>query len=280
MSEKRATELSAPMLSEEETIASTRPTTMHASEESLVDLAPHRGFGPGRPGNLVVAPEAAPFGTALLRREAMGTRQLGERLLAQVESQDVLFAELRRALSAMEHETQDGTRIALSRLVRTASEVLTWCDAVQLEMEAEGRKAVSGLQAVDLLDLVHDVVHDLSCCGANRPVYVTGHANASVFASVPALGRAIRLAIELLDLRIGEASALHVDVGDDEEGHFVRVQGSGEAQGEPTADRIDEFRDAVESAGVRVLPDDVTNGRAGMCLRLPVSTRGPLLPIR
>ena len=280
MSEKRASDLSAPMLSEEETIAPLRSAATHATDESLVDLAPHRGFGPGRPGNLVVAPESVQFGSALLRREAMGARQLGERILAQVESQDVLFSELRRALSAMEHETQDGSRIALSRLVRTANEVLTWCDAVQLELEAEGRKAASGLQAVDLLDLAHDVVHDLACNGARRTVYVTGHASASVFASVPALGRAMRLAIELVDQRMGESSALHIEVGDDDEGHFVRVQGSGEAQGEPTADRIDEFRDAVESAGIRVLPDEATNGRAGMCLRMPVSARGPLLPIR
>jgi hypothetical protein len=279
MTDPRATDLSAPMLSADETMPRpTHATHAHATER-LDDVAPHRAFGPGRPGNLVVTPETATHGLEVLRREALGARQLGHRLLAQVESQDLLLSELKKTIAAIESEASDGARVTLQRLSRTAHEVMEWCDAVQLELEAEGRHAVAGLQAIDVLDLVHDVLHDLSRAGSQRIVYVAGHANASVWASVPALGRVLRLAIELVDARIESQGAIHVEVGEDDDGHFVRVVGNGEAKGEPGPDRVEEFRDAAESAHVAVLRDEQTGGAAGLVLRIATSARGPLLPI-
>ena len=102
MTDPRATDLSAPMLSADETMPRpTHATHAHATER-LDDVAPHRAFGPGRPGNLVVTPETATHGLEVLRREALGARQLGHRLLAQVESQDLLLSELKKTIAAIE----------------------------------------------------------------------------------------------------------------------------------------------------------------------------------
>jgi hypothetical protein len=89
----------------------------------------------------------------------------------------------------------------------------------------------------------------------------------------------LRLAIELVDARIESQGAIHVEVGEDDDGHFVRVVGNGEAKGEPGPDRVEEFRDAVESAQVAVQRDEQTGGAAGLVLRIATSARGPLLPI-
>lgn len=275
MTEKRASELTAPLLSEDETIAPTQHAPTHDRPD---DLAPHRSYGPGRPGNLVVRPEAAAAGSALLRREAAGAQQLGQRLLAQVESQDILFGELRKTIAAIEAGAAHGTSPALQRLARTAQEALSWCDAVLLEFEAEGRRAATGLQAIDLLDLVHDALHDLALAGRQRVTYVGGHAASALWASVPALGRVVQLAIELVDARIDGTGGIHVEVGEDADSHFVRVEGNGAGTAELAVERLEEFRDAVEAAQVRVLPDARSHGRTGMELRFPAAARGPLLP--
>jgi fatty acid desaturase len=69
------------MLSADETMPRpTHATHAHATER-LDDVAPHRAFGPGRPGNLVVTPETATQGLEVLRREALGARQLGLAIL-------------------------------------------------------------------------------------------------------------------------------------------------------------------------------------------------------
>jgi hypothetical protein len=275
MTDKRASDLTAPLLSEDETIVPTPHTSTHDRPD---DLAPHRAFGPGRPGNLLVRPEGAAVAGALLRREAVGTQQLAKRLLAQIESQDILFGELRKTIGAIESEAGQVSSVALQRLARTAHEALGWCDAVLLELEAEGRRAAAGVQAIDLLDLVHDTLHDLSIAGFRRVTYVGGHANSAVWASVPVLGRAVRLAVELVDARIDSAGGIHVEIGEDGNGHFVRVEGNGEVTGEPALERIEEFRDAVEAASLRVVPDERSKGRSGLELRFPADARGPLLP--
>lgn len=275
MTDKRVPDLTAPLLSEEETIAPTPHTTSH---DRLDDLAPHRAFGPGRPGNLLVRPEVAASGSALLRREAAGTQQLAKRLLAQIESQDILFGELRKTLGAIETEAGQGSVVALQRLARTAQEALAWCDAVLLELDAEGRRAAAGMQCVDLLDLVHDTLHDLSIGGYQRVTYVGGHAGAAVWASVPSLGRVVRLAIELVDSRVDSAGSIQIEVGEDAEGHFVRIDGNGQVVGAPASECVEGFRDAVESAALRVVPDDRSNGQSGLVLRFPLEARGPLLP--
>ena len=247
MTEKRAPDLTAPLLSEDETIAPTQHAPTHDRPD---DLAPHRAFGPGRPGNLVVRPEAAAASSALLRREAAGAQQLAKRLLAQIESQDILFGELRKTIGAIETEVGQGGSVALQRLARTAQEALAWCDAVLLELDAEGRRAAAGMQAVDLLDLVHDTLHDLSIGGFQRVTYVGGHAGSAVWASVPSLGRVVRLAIELVDARIDSSGGVHVEVGEDAEGHFVRVEGTGEVVGEPSSERVEEFREGTNQRRV------------------------------
>ncbi len=274
MTDNRVSDLSAPMLAAGETIAPSQNASTH---DRLDDLAPHRAFGPGRPGNLVVRPEAPTSSGALLRREAAGTQQLGMRLLAQVESQDLLFGELRQTIAAIERQAATGEQTELIGLARTAQEVLSWCDAVLLELEAEGNRAASGAQAIDLLDLVQDTLHDLTRDGRQRVTYVGGHANCAVWASVPALGLVVRLALELMETRVGGSGGIHIEVGDDATGHFVRVEGIGEITGEPTAERLVEFREAVDAAGMRVVPDERSKGRSGLELRFTDAARGPLL---
>lgn len=254
------------------------PTTAH-EHERLDEPSGGRAFGPGRPGNLVVAQEGAVYGTALLRREALALRQLGNRLLAQVESQDLLLGELRKVLVSIEEESAAGTRGTLQRLARTAGEVVDWCFAVQLELQNEGSRAIAGEQPIDLLELVHDVLHDLGAARPEREVLVRGSAPFAVWGSTAALGRVVRLALELVDARTAGTGHVHVEVGQDDDGHFLGILGQGDARHEPSHDKVEEFRDAAESAGVRVLPDSTTEGRTGLVLRLSASTRGPLLPL-
>ncbi|MEQ1630964.1 MAG: hypothetical protein ABL997_01230 [Planctomycetota bacterium] len=290
MSKNRASDLltkQGPVL---ETAARTSPvhgpspTTHHAPttaslHERLDEPSGARAFGPGRPGNLVVAEEGAVYGTALLRREAQGLRQFGDRLLAQVESQDLFLTELRKMLQSIEEESSAETRGTLQQLARTANEVVDWCFAVQLELQNEGSRAVAGEQPIDLLELVHDVLHDLGAARPEREVLVRGSAPFAAWGSVAAMGRVVRLALELVDARTAGTGHVHVEVGQDDDGHFLAILGQGDARNEPSHDRVEEFRDAAESAGVRVLPDSTTEGRTGLLLRLPASDCGPLLPL-
>lgn len=231
----------------------------------------------GRPGNLLVAPEGSVHGTALLRQETDGLRRMGLRVAAQVESQDILLGELRKVLSSIETEAADGTRGTLQRLARTASEIVDWCDAVQLELHAEGSRAVDGKQAVDLLELVHSVLHDR---GADHgQSMICGSAPFAVWASVPKLGRALRLALDLVAQRAGDEARIHVEIGQDDDGHLLVVQARSESVAEPRQDTVEEFREAAEAAGIAVEPDPDTKGRSGLLLRLPAHARGPMVPL-
>ena len=257
-----------------ETVARSASSSVVAHER-LDDHGGARAFGPGRPGNLVVAPEGAVYATALLRSEARGVHQFGQRLLAQVESQDLLLTELRRVLTSMADEAVSGTPGTMQRLARTATEIVDWCEAVQLELQNEGSRAIAGAQAIDLLELVHD----LGGARPEREIVVRGSAPFAAWGSVTALGRVVRLALELVDARTGGAGHLHIEIGYDDEGHYLSILGQGKAVGDPSHDRVEEFRDATESAGVQVVPDPTTEGRTGLQLRLATGSRGPLLQV-
>lgn len=253
----------------------------HSLHAAVVATPPDEGLAKvrssGRPGNLLVAPEGSVHGTALLRQETDGLRRLGLRVAAQVESQDILLGELRKVLASIETEAAEGTRGTLQRLARTASEIVDWCDAVQIELHAEGSRAVDGKQAVDLLELVHAVLHD---CGADAgQSMVCGSAPFAVWASVPKLGRALRLALDLVLQRAGDEARLHVEIGQDDDGHFLVVQTRSESVAEPKLETVEEFREAAEAAGLKVEPDPDTKGRSGLLLRLPAHARGPMVPL-
>lgn len=255
-----------------------RPVPMQAAVSSAPpDDASTRVRTPGRPGNLLVAREGSVHGTALLRQETDGLRRAGLRVAAQVESQDVLLGELRKVLAAIDSEAAEGTRGTLQRLTRTASEIVDWCDAVQIELHSEASRAVDGRQAVDLLELVHSVIHD---CGIDgREVVVCGSAPFAVWASVPVLGRALRQGFELVLERAQGAARLLVEIGQDDDGHFLVVRTRAEDVVEPSQGKVDEFREAAEAAGLEVQPDPDTQGRSGLLLRLPAHDRGPMVPL-
>lgn len=219
---------------------------------------------PRAPGTLVVRGEFGGQGTALLRREARGLQPLGERLRSLLVSQDHLLGELRGALAGRGEATA----------------VLDWCEAVQAELWTEADHAACGLQAIDLLGLCHDVLHDGGGVGGDggREVRIVGAPRHAVWGRIDTLGHLLRLAIELVDARTAGLGDLVIDAGEDEAGLFLAVRGHGRGRAEPPAGLIADFRITAAEAGVRVVPDASSADGPGLELRIPNDLRGPLLP--
>jgi hypothetical protein len=276
------------------TAARTPETSPPATSQFVLPAKEPNRFGPlpvppGRePGTLLVDPERAPRGTALLRREALGLAELGRRLRALNECQQLLLGDVGSALRAV--ETAAGRSESpgrLAELVRDVAAVLEWCGAVQDEIRREATSAVDGLQAIDLLGLCQDVVHDLGAAGARR-VDIVGAAEHAVWGRVAVLGQLVRLALELVDDRTGGLGDLSIQVEDDRDGPLLRIQGLDRSSApgrvrertlaEPCKQKVLAFRDAAAAAGLAVLPDATGPTGTGIVLRVPPRLRGPLLP--
>ncbi|MGE3174205.1 MAG: hypothetical protein AB7O97_16370 [Planctomycetota bacterium] len=216
------------------------------------------------PATLVVRGEFGGQGTALLRREARGLPPLGERLRSLLASQDHLLGELRGALAGRGE----------------AAAVLDWCEAVQAELWTEADHAACGLQAIDLLGLCHDVLHDGGGVGGDvgREVRIVGAPRHAVWGRIETFGHLLRLAIDLVDARTAGLGDLVLEAGEDEAGPFLAVRGHGRGRAEPAAGLIADFRVAAAECGVRVVPDASGADGPGLELRVPSELRGPLLP--
>lgn len=252
----------------------TPPTEGRTAADRRARLGPHPSH---RPGTLLVGSEVEGNATALLRREAEGLQRSGARIAAMVESQQQLLGELRTAVQELDDGAAGDPRVRIAANARAIGDILGWCEAVQVELSAETARAADGIQAVDLLLLCHDVIHDLGAPEGERQVQVTGSALHTVWGRVPELGRLLRLAFELVSQRTAGWSDLQVAVGEDADGPFVHVHGLGGARQGPDAEQVADFRAAAAATGLRVLPDASGVAGTGLLLRAPAHLRGPLV---
>lgn len=207
-------------------------------------------------------------GTAFLRRQALGLPALGARMAALLGCQERFLGELRTALA----DAAQGDGAALA----TAQQVLQWCDAVQEDLLQEARRANAGQQAVDLLEICHDVQLELGNGTAQQPLHVHGYARHTAWGSAAEVGNLLQLAIELVALRTGGQGGIYVEVTEDERAPRVRVRGSAGPCADPPDENIDEFRAAAAATGFLVLPDELGPGAAGLQILVPPHLRGPL----
>jgi hypothetical protein len=230
-----------------------------------------------RPGTLVVRPEIPPTG-ALSRRQIAALPALGQRLLVLGEGNQQWITEIRRLAQDLATAAPDGSRARIASLANEVTEVLEWCDESQAELQAEARAACDGLQAVDLLGLCDDVLHDRGPAGEGREIRLLGNAVHTVWGSIEALGELVRIGIELVDARTGGLGDIAIEVGEDAGGPFVRIQGLGRGRLEPAECLVEAFRRAALAAGAEVRPDATSDDGAGLVIAVAAERRGPVVP--
>ena len=227
---------------------------------------------PRQRSDLVVGREPG-GGNAMMRRQVVALPAAGTRLVALLGCQDRFLAELRVVLGELRSAAATA---AGSSSLATANQVIDWCEAVQSDLMLEATRAAVGHQAVDLLDLCHDVQHDLGLGRAEPPVQVHGHARQTVWGSVPALERLLRLGLQLVAQHTGQQGGLFLEVGDGPRGPQIRIRAAAASAGPLDPEDVACFCELAEEAGVDVHPDDEGGAVAGMLLVVPAALRGPL----
>ncbi len=233
-----------------------------------------------QPGTLVVETGKVQGGTAVLRREIAGLSALGIRVCALAESQQSLLQELRLAVREAGDEL-DATgradvRARVADKLATIESILGWCDAVQRDLAVEAIGAAEGQQAVDLLLLCQDVVHDCGAPGADRAVAIVGSAPHTVWGNVPDLARLVQAGLQLVAARTADWGDIQITVSEDAESPCLRIHGVEGSRVEPPAEWIEDFKLAARQCGASIEPDDSGPRGQGLVLKFAPAMRGPL----
>ena len=206
-------------------------------------------------------------------RGATVARGLGERFLALADCQQQFLGELRARLEALDTAITDASRAQLKGAIREVSAVLDWCDSVQLDLQTEARRAAAGQEPADLAALCRDVAGSL---GGGGDIDVVDQGAGHWWGDAAALRDAIRHALTLVAERTSGAGSRRLEVGSTDGAPWVRVWSSGEPGDSLEVDSVRRFRLAVGRLGVRVVPDSLGPGGAGLVLLLPVHEPGGL----
>lgn len=232
-----------------------RPTRKPPADEIDFVLPSPRGRGPTR----------LPEGTAVLRRERDSLREAGARVCSLLECQDLFLDELRTLLRGLDETLHEDSKARIKAQLRSADELLGWCEAVQLDLQAESRRARDGQPPIDLLGLCEDAVLDLGDQGAAVAVAVRGTPSTMCCGDAEAIGRAVQLAILLAAAQSG-SRALRLDVGECGAGPEIRVDGLAEALAGCSDERAVALRDAVAAAGMYFAAGSQESGGIAMVL--------------
>ena len=202
-------------------------------------------------------------------RQAGGaSRAIGERFLVAAESLEGLLSELRDRVENLDQAIAEDTRARLKGAVREITSVIDWCDAASAELAVESAKAVAGFEPVDvgalckeLSDARQDVDH---------PIAVTTRSEVACWADRGHLMDIVQKALAVVWARTGGHGLRCLEAAWRDGIPSIRVCSRGEPGGEIAPSIIEDVRDAVEGAGITVVPDDLGPGGAGLVLLLPV----------
>ena len=218
---------------------------------------------------IVVPPRVATAGD----RGSDVARALGERFLAFAECQQQFLAELRTRLEALDVAITDASRAQLKGALREVTAVLDWCDSVQVDLQTESRRAAAGQEPSDLAALCREVAASLAGGGE---IDVVGQGTSHWWGDAAALRDAIRHALTLVAERTSGIGGRRLEVGSTDGAPWVRIWSSGEPGDSLEVDSVRRFRLAVGRLGIRVVPDALGPGGAGLVLLLPSHEPGGL----
>jgi hypothetical protein len=219
-------------------------------------------------GDVVVVAPRADLARAW-RRGSEVARALGDRFVAQVESQQLFGAELRERLLALDAAAADATRAQWKGAVREVLAVLDWSDAVQQDLLREARLAASGAEPIDVADLCQEVGAQVQT--AELPVFVRGQAHSPWWGSATALAEVVRQALGAVAERAHGTGARTIEVGETGGRIHVCIAADGEPTDGVEAATVARFRRAVEQIGAAVRPGALGPGGTGLLLELPPS---------
>ena len=216
---------------------------------------------------LVVVPtRAEPF--AGLRRGGDVARAIGDRFVALTECQQQFLAELRERLGTLDAAIAEDSRARLKGALRDAFHVLDWCDAVQSDLQTDGRRAAAGAEPIDVAALCGEVA---AATGAGDAVQVAGRLPGRWWGEASALATVLDLGLRLVSERTGGLGRRFLELGGDGEQPTVRIVSYADpAEGVDPAS-VRRFRQAVERLGARVVPDALGPGGSGFLLLLPLA---------
>jgi hypothetical protein len=217
---------------------------------------------------LVGGAEAGSSPTAL-RRAADGLAAAGGRIQVLLECQDRFLGEMRAALREMDDSLHEESRARLKAKVRGLVEILDWCEAMQVDLLLEGRRASWNQQAVDLRALCDDAAHDLRGGRHGMAVEIHGDCPTRVWAELPLLGDVIRGALEVVADRIGGQGHIAVELQESADGPAVWIRGMGAPASSQDPVALERFRSSAAAAGVSVTPDALGPGGTGLMLGVP-----------
>lgn len=222
--------------------------------------SPPRGHG-----DLVIVPPAS-SGLAL-RRGGQVARTLGARFEVLAECQEQFLVELRTRLETLDSAIAEDSRARLKGLLREATDLLGWCEAVQADAHADSRRAALGKEPIDVADLCRDLAGE--CGTPDSPVVVQGGANLPWWGEAARFAELVRVGLALVAERTGGHGARLIEVSGQPGGAVeVRLAGVGVVRDAVEPTLVGRFRDVADALGATVEPDHLGAGGAGMILRL------------
>lgn len=222
---------------------------------------------PRQAGEVVVVAKRRDIG-ATLRRGSEVAQRLGDRFLAQAEVHQILTAEVRERLTALDAAIPEASRAQLKGAVRDLLGVLEWCESVQADLVSEGRMAADGAEPVDVADLCALVGLDRET--EEQPVLVTGQAP-PWWGPAPLLAETIGLALDLVGERTQSMGARSIEISGAERQLQVAIRCAGEPSDGVTPGLVDRFRRCAAELRAKVRPDELGPGAASIVLELPSS---------
>ena len=203
-------------------------------------------------------------------REPEVARLLGERATALLECQERFLGELRDTLEGIEVELGEATRAQRQGQVRNALSVLEWCDAVQSDLQREGRWAMQGKQPIDLHAFCREAAGIAAAEGLT--VHIDCEFERPWWGDASLLADAISRGLDLVRARVGTDGSLRLEIRGEGDRARIRLVGQGEPRSDLDPALVDRFRAAVVRLGGRVVPDELGPGGTGLVLELPLAS--------
>jgi len=195
------------------------------------------------------------------------SRAIGERVQVMAQSMDLLLLEVRERVNQLDGAIAEDSRAQLKGAVREISKVLDWCDAAREELAGDSDKAIAGLEPIDVVDLCNQLAAKQE--GLTDPIAVLARNQVTWWGNRGQLAHVIQKALALVWARTGGQGLRCIENEWRDTTACIRVCSRGEPVDEIDTTIVDDFRNAVEGAGIVVVPDDLGPGGAGLVMQLP-----------
>jgi hypothetical protein len=206
------------------------------------------------------------------RTSVPAMRALGDRFLPLAQSQQMLLGELRSHLEALNGTVIDDSRARVHSGVLTALDMLAWCEAAHGDLQHQIDRLARGQAPVDLRDVAERAARGAGL--APGAIRVVGECVRSWWGDAGQVRELVALGLQLVIERTAGQGAIEIEVGDEADGHWIRVAGIGEATDEVDAKTVARFRHVGAALGATVAPDRF--GPAAPALRLVLPASDPV----